>query len=158
MRAQTPTRAERHHWLNTIVGVLDSAFWLNDEEQYFTIDIVARLLDSLGVPDRSDPDRLPPAVALEVSSGYYTVQLNSPRDSGLARPPRAVTQTDMVVSVNAWNQALMSMLTTAYPDLEPVERVVSSKVFTDLLVAIGVPERAAAYFPDDVIRAYLDGA
>ena len=83
-------RAERHHWLNTYVGVLDGAFWLSDEEQYFTSDIIVRLLDSLCIPERGNPKELSPPVALEVASGYYTVQLSSPRDSGLQRSEQQV--------------------------------------------------------------------
>lgn len=146
--------AERHHWLNTIVGLLDAAFRLTDEEQFFTFDIVARLLDSLDIPFRSEPDELPSAVLLEVSSSMFSVQLSSPRDSGLARPVRQVSHGDMVVSVEAWRNALLGLLTTAYPDLDPTERMVAAKVFDDLLVAIGVPHRAAVFFPDEVVRAY----
>lgn len=149
-------RAERHHWLNTYVGVLDGAFWLSDEEQYFTSDIIVRLLDSLCIPERGNPKELSPPVALEVASGYYTVQLSSPRDSGLQRSPRPVHESDIIVSVEAWSQALLALITTAYPDLEPIERLVTTKVLSDLLIAIGVPGRAAAFFPDDVVRAYLD--
>jgi hypothetical protein len=48
------------------------------------------------------------------------------------------------------------MLTSAYPDLNPVERVKAMTVFTELLVAIGVPDRAVYCYPDEVVRAYQD--
>lgn len=149
--------AERHHWLNTLVGILDSAFHLTDEEQFFTIDITAKLLDSLDIPDRSRPAELPPAVALEVSSGFYTVRLSSPHDAPiLVRPIRAANGTDTIVSVEAWVQALVGMVQVAYPDLDPLERLAASKIFSDLLTAIGVPIRVATFFPEDVVRAYRD--
>jgi hypothetical protein len=147
-------KAERHHWLNTIVAILDGAFYLTEEEQALTISIVNRLLTGLRIPDRAEPGRLPAAVALEVTSGFYTVQLYSNRDSGMIRPVRMVTANDLVVPVEAWAQALLGLILSAYPGLDPAERMISTKVFTDLLTGIGVPHRAAAYFPDDVARAY----
>lgn len=149
--------AERHHWLNTLVGILDSAFHLTDEEQYYTISIVATLLESLEIPERGDPAELPPAVALEVTSSFYTVRLSSPRDAhNLVRPIREVTPGDVVVSIEAWVQALTGMVLVAYPDLDPLERVAAAKVFSDLLQSLGVPNRAASFFPEDVVQAYRD--
>lgn len=153
---ETAQTAQRHHWLNTIVGTLDAAFYLTDEEQFVTIDIVRRLLEALNIPDRSTPSRLPAAVALEAASGFYTNGLYGPRESGLERPVRPANGGDIVVSVETWCQALMSMILSAYPDLEPLERVIATKVFSDLLAGIGLPHRAAAFFPDDVVRAYHD--
>jgi hypothetical protein len=152
------THIERHHWANTITGVLDSAFHLTDEEQYFTYDIVNKLLDWLDIPDRGDPAEIPAALALEVSSGLYTVQLTSHQDSNLVRPIRAIVAADIVVSVETWGSALSSLVTIAYPDLDPAERIGLAKVFNDLLVGLGVPNRAASFFPDDVVRAYRDNS
>jgi hypothetical protein len=146
---------ERHHWLNTLVGMIDGAFHLTDEEQYFTIDIVRRLLDALGIPGRSVPRQIPAAVALEVAAGHYTEQIRSGRDAQLTRLVREATERDLVVSIEAWSQALVSLLLSAYPDLHPMERVVITKVFADLLAALGLPDRVATHFPDSVIRAYL---
>ena len=98
---------------------------------------------------------IPNQLALELSSSLYSTQLAGPRRSGVVRPIRATNHTDMVVSMNAWVDALLSMLTTAYPDLTPTECMVTAKVLSDLLDAIGVPDRAAAFFPDDVIRSAL---
>jgi len=145
-------QVERHHWLNTIVGILDQAFSLTDEEQFYVIDIVNRMLESLYIPERGIPALIPTQVLLEISSGLYSAQLAGPRASGVARPIRHASNRDMVVSVEAWVQALLSMLITASPDLSPVERMVSAKILSDLLDAIGVPDRAATFFPDDVVR------
>ena len=48
------------------------------------------------------------------------------------------------------------MLYVAYPDLDPAERLVSAKVLDDLLMALGVPYRAASSVPDAVIRSYRE--
>jgi len=143
---------ERHHWLNTLVGILDQAFNLTDEEQVYVIDIVNRLLEGLAIPERGEPALLPPQLVLEMSSGVYSTKIAGPRSSGVVRPIRATSARDMVVSIQAWVESLLGLLLTAYPDLTPVERIVAAKVFSDLLDGIGVPDRAAAFFPDDVIR------
>jgi hypothetical protein len=51
-------------------------------------------------------------------------------------------------------EALLGMLLSAYPDITGVERLLAMKILTDLLAGIGVPNRAAAAFPDDLIRLY----
>jgi hypothetical protein len=147
---------DRHHWLNAIVGMLDQAFRLTDDEQFFVLDIVSRLLDALDIPFRGDPQQLPASVAQEAESGLYSMQLSTPREVGLVRPVRAVTGGDMVVSVEAWRTALLGMLITAYPDLEPVEKMTAAQVLDDLLTAIGVPTRLAMFFPSEVVAAYRD--
>lgn len=148
------SRVERHHWLNTIVGVLDGAFLLSEEEQFQVISIVRRLLEALRIPERGNPHSLPAAVALEAASGFYTVQLTHARSAGAVRAVRPVSSGDMVVSAESWRDALVGMITGAYPDLAPEERLVTSKVMADLLAALGVPDRAAAFFPDTVVRAF----
>lgn len=145
---------ERRHWVNTLVGVLDTAFWLTDTEQYETARIVTNLLDWLNVPDRGPAQSVPAALATEVRSGFYAVALAGPRASGLRRAPRRAGAGDVVVSVDAWRYALVGMLSTAYPDLSPTELIGASKVIDDLLTALGLPERAAVCFPDEVVRAY----
>ena len=151
-----PVVAQRHHWLNTYVGMLDAAFALTDEEQVYVAMVVADLLDALNIPGRGEPDELPPGVALEVSAGYYTVQISGRSDSHLSRSPRSTGADDIVVSVEAWTQAFVNMLMIAYPALEPIDRIAAAKGFSDLLVSLGVPARAANWFPDDVVRAYRD--
>lgn len=150
-------KIERHHWLNTIVGLLDAAFYLSDEEQYLITDIVNRLLISLRIPERSAALELPPAVALEYKSSFYSALLAGPRISGRDRPVNFVTQEDIIVSVESWRQAFLDMLLISYPNLEPIERLVTAKALTEILVAIGVPNRAAAFYPDAVVRAYQEG-
>jgi len=145
-------RVERYHWLNTIVGILDQAFHLTDEEQIQVIAHVNHLLTELNIPDRSEPSVIPPPLALEMSASFYTTQLSGPRESGLIRPIRRTTHQDMVVSVQAWDEMFLTMLTTAYPDMTPIERIYTSKQISTLLDAIGVPDRAAAFFPEDVVR------
>jgi hypothetical protein len=148
---------ERYHWLNTIAGLLDAAFYLSEEEQFLVIDIVNRLLVNLRIPERGDVAEMPPALALEVKAGFYTTTLSGPRESGVERPVRATGHGDVVVSVESWRQAFLDMLVTAYPSIEPFERMAVSKVLTDVLVALGVPERKAAFYPDAVVRAYQEG-
>lgn len=142
--------------MNALVGVLDAAFWLTDEEQFETARIVGGLLDWLNVPGRGSAVELPPSVASEVASGQFAVVLNSHRDSGVRRVPRYAHERDVVVSVDAWRYALMNMLTVAYPDLSPTEVVGATKVLDDLLAALGLPERVAHCFPDEVIRAFRE--
>lgn len=148
---------ERRHWLNTIVGLLDAAFYLSPEEQFLVTDIVKRLLTSLRIPERSEALTLPSAVAMEVKSQLYTLTLAGPRDSGFERPVRAVNPGDIIVSVESWQQAFMDMILISYPDLDPIERIIASKAFNEMLVALGVPTRAAAFYPDAVVKAYQDG-
>jgi hypothetical protein len=153
-----PLRAvpERHHWINTIVGLLDQAFNLTDDEQVFAIGFVDKIMSLVRIPDRGDPVELPVPVVLEVSAGIYTTQLSSARENGLLRPVRPVRKGDVYVSAETWVEALLSMLTVAYPDMDPTERLLAAKAFRDLLDAVGVPDRAAAFLPDDVVRISRD--
>lgn len=95
---------------------------------------------------------MPAPVALEIACGFYTRQLDGPRISGVERPIRHINEHDAVVSLEAWRESLLAMLLTAHPDLTPNERLITAKVLADLLHAVGVPARAAAFFPDDVVR------
>lgn len=147
--------AERHHWLNTIVGILDAAFYLSDAEELQVISYVRRLLEGLRIPERGVARVLPAPVALEVASSLYTIALAGPRNSGVPRRVRRASSGDMVVSVDSWRDALLGLLTAAYPDLHPEERLVAGTVLTEILLGLGVPERAAAFFPEEVVRAYL---
>lgn len=157
MNAVNPTTGPaRHHWLNTIVGLLDSAFYLSEEELYSVTYIVDRLLDTLHIPERDKAAVVPAVVDQEVRGGVYSLQLDSPRSSGLQRPVRRTTEHDCVASLEAWRNALENLVLSAYPSLSGEERVLLAKVLTDLLAAIGVPERAAAFFPDAVLRAHRE--
>jgi hypothetical protein len=152
--ATEANKVERHHWLNTFIGILDAAFHLTEIEQAQLIAIFRDLLVAVRVPERGEPEELPAALALEVTSNFFTISLAGPRDSGVARPVRAVMQGDVVVSLEAWRTALVGMLTVAYPDMLPAERLLVDRVFTDVLSGIGVPQRAAEFLPGDVVRTY----
>jgi hypothetical protein len=145
---------ERHHWLNTIVGVLDTAFHLTQEEQFHVVSILQSLLKSLDIPNRSTPLELPPALTLEMESEFYTAALSQPDKSDAVRHIREVGPRDSVVSMEAWRDALASMFCVAYPDLQPEEKLVLNKVLADVLEGLGVPRRAATFLPEDVLRAY----
>ena len=149
---------KRHDWLNTYVGLLDAAFLLSEEEQFQVISIFKKLLTALRVPQRGVPAELPPALAMELSTGFYTIARVKPSDAGRKRHPRAVSQGDMVASIEAWRDVLLRMLLTAYPDMDAAERLTAAKVFEDVLAALGVPNRAAMFLPDDVVRAHLSGS
>jgi len=153
------TNIERHHWVNAFVGILDQAFYLNEEEQVCVIEIVDRLFTSLQIPLRGESSDLPMPVALEAADGFYSRQMEGPRSSGIVRPARPASSDDIVVSVEAWQEALLEMIVVAYPNLSPVERLTAAKIVTDLLIAVGVPNRNAVYYPADVVRTStsLDG-
>ncbi len=148
------TRIERHHWLNTVVGILDAAFYLSEEEQAQVIRIIRQLLVDLRIPERGAPREVPAPLSLEVHASFYTTTLAQPRQSGAPRPVRAATSNDLTVSIEAWRDALLGLITVAYPDLEPLERLEVARTLHDLLAALGVPARAAAFFPSEVIAAY----
>jgi hypothetical protein len=150
-----PTLPQRHHWVNTLTGVIDSAFSLSGEEQYFVASIIGRLLDQLNVPDRGAPTALPAAVSLEVHAGFYTTQLDA-RSDGSGRGPRRSAPGEVCVAVEDWRDALVGLLCTAYPELAPTERLLLTKHFDDLLVALGLPDRGATHLPSDVVNAYRD--
>lgn len=146
---------ERHHWLNTFVGILDGAFHLTDVEQARTLAVFRDLLIALRIPERGEPTDLPAPVAMEVTSNFFTIAMAGPRDTGYERPVREVSGHDLVVSLEVWRDALSGMLIVAYPDLQPAERLLAAKVFADVLASLGVPRRAAEFLPDDVVRTHL---
>lgn len=147
---------ERHHWINTVVGIIDSVWHLTPEEQFHTIRVVKALLEHLSIPERGEPREVPAPLALEVDGGFYNLQLNSTQDSGIARPVRAPGPRDYNLPMEVWCQSLVNLFTTAYPDLEPLERLYLTKGFLDLLASLGAPHRAPAYVPEDVSRAARD--
>ncbi len=147
-------RPERYHWLNTIVGILDQAYHLTDVEQVNVVTLVNNLLAHLNIPDRADPTVVPALVAIEMSAGTYASLLSGPRLSDV-HPVRLADEDDIVVSVEAWSETLVTMITTAYPDIDAPTRMIMHKVFADILDALGVPDRAATFFPEDVVRSAL---
>lgn len=145
---------QRHHWLSTFVGVLDEAFHLSEEEQFAVADIVSRLLRQLHIPDRGVPQIVPIPLAQEVYASLYSQQLESRRRARLNPRTRRIDPHDCVASLEAWRSPLVDMVATAYPDLAAEERLLLTKITTDLLAAIGVPTRAASHFPDAVLNAH----
>lgn len=145
---ESPTR---NSWLATLTGILDDALRLTGEERAFVGQIMLALLSALDIPDRSRPVSIPAAVAAEVGTGYHSERLQalSPR-----QPPRAVQANDSAVTVATWSRAILGLLTSAYPDLGAEERQVADTALQGLLLGLGLPERAAGYFPDTVLRAY----
>lgn len=142
-----------HHWVATIVGVLDSAFNLTTSEQYEVTRIVNKLLQTLNIPDRGAPITIPMQVVQEMHAGIYSDSLAA---EDRPRNIRRVTQGDCVAPLEAWRNAFETMITSAYPDLEPTDRILLVKILNDLLAAIGVPNRAAVFFPDSVLAANRD--
>ena len=152
-------KVERHTWLNTLVGILDAAFSLSEEELYFTTVIVKQLLEGLRIPERGGAGSIvPTAVAQEAHAGVFSTLVNTSRDAGLFKEPRGVEAGDTIVTLEAWRQALLGLITTGFPDLEPVEVVWATSTIDELLLGLGVPNRAAAYFPAEVVRAHTTGA
>lgn len=148
-------RVSRHHWLNTILGIVDSVWHLSPEELTYASREVNRVLAQLHIPERGEPHTIPAPLAMEVDGGFYALQLNSPYDSNEPRPIRKVATRDMVLPLDIWVASLMNLITTAYP-IQPVERLYAAKVFTDLLTTLGTETRAPVYIPDDVARAARD--
>lgn len=140
-----------------MVGVLDTAFQLTDEEVFFTSEIIRKLLVALRIPERGRAEQLPALVAYEAESGLYSLQISEGRSSGVRRP-RLANHRDSVVTLEAWRQGLLGLITAAYPNLDPLEVTVASEVLDELLTGLGLPQRAALYVPDDVVRAHLQGA
>lgn len=147
--------ASRADWINTFVGILDTALSLDDAELIATTDVMTGLLDRLAVPGRNRPRELPVAVALEKSAGVYSSQIHGTRDAGLQRRSARIGPADLSVELEAWRDALLSMLTSAYPDLEGFERLEATVILDQLLISLGLPDRACSFLPDDVVRAHV---
>ena len=88
----------QHDWVNTFVGILDSAFYLNIEEQFAVMSIVKRLFQYLNIPQRGEPTTLPMPLVQEMYAGFYTTQLQSVM-AGYPRPIREHTSYDCVTSI-----------------------------------------------------------
>ena len=146
-------RPERHHWTNTFVGLLDMAFVLSDTEQIHAARIVDDLLAFLRIPERGVPSALPVHVSLEVTSGFFARHLHEPRLAGTPRTPPADGSTTEAHTLEAWRQHLMSLVLTAYPDLEPIEMLGLAQVANELLAGLGIPDRAPVQITDAVVRA-----
>lgn len=145
---------QRHHWVNTIVGVIDAAFVLDGKELFYCGKIVLQLVDALRIPDRGNPCDMPCALAAEVHTQFYGVQMHGTERNNELRIPRSVNDTDTVTSLESWRRYLCGIFLAAYPDLSTAERAATIKVLDDLLTALGVPARAARFIPDDVVRSH----
>lgn len=150
-RGPDDTSPRRHHWVNTLVGVLDASFALTVEEQFYATVAVTRLLDTLDIPGRGEPLELPAALAAETSAGVFgaAMAFDRPMVAAAALRPGMVT-----VDLADWRDALCRMLFRAYPDLRPEERLYAVKAFDEVLVALGLPNRAPVFIPEDVVSAY----
>lgn len=148
---------QRHHWTNTIVGHLDAAFHLSDEELFDLECTVVDILDTLRIPDRGTPAAIPAALASEVTAQLWSAQLAGQcRDASRVTHARLSDANDAQVSLEAWRNALMTLITVPYPDLAPLERVLLTKTFDDALSDLGIPGRAASFIPEIVIPHHLD--
>lgn len=152
------TTPPRHSWLNTIVGMIDTAFRLSDEELFFVTEVTKKLLEGLRIPERSHPNAIPAAVAAEAESGMFALQIHEPRSAGVVRRPHRRSVKDVSVTLEAWRQALLGLLVDAYPDLTGTEILVAASTFDEMLGALGVDDRTSAFLPDEVLRAHLMGA
>jgi hypothetical protein len=114
--------------------------------------VIAERHHFLNTAERGEPAELPISLVMEIDGGYYTDQLFSHYDSGAARPVRATAAGDVNVAPEVWRTALVNLFTTAYPDLDPVERMGITKIIGDLLAALGVTYRAPSHIPDEVVR------
>ena len=149
----------REDWTNTYTGMLDAAFRLTIEEQYFVDNILTELFTALNIPARNHSGgSVPVSVVLENSSHIYSTQRGGVNTAKLTRPVYATTASTLnTVPVSTWASTLLDMLTRSFPDLDAAERTAASATFTQILAGIGVPRRQAMYVPDDVVQMYLRG-
>lgn len=138
--------------------MLDNSFSLEEEELYQVAATLRHMLESLGIPDRGDPVVVSAALLLEHEGGAWAQSLHGPRDAGVPSYPRVANGRDTKVTLEAWRQALLSMITSAYPDLDDSEVMLAASVLDGVLLSLGVPERVAYYIPNEVVRAHLSGA
>lgn len=142
---------ERHHWVSTVVGVLDGAFSLTPEEQFLTATIMRQLFDRLEIPGRGRPVEIPAALALEVTGGVFSAQLAADRP---VLRPRVRVAGHVAVSLEDWRDMVCRMVFRAYPELSPEERLFTVATVDDLLASLGLPDRAPAFIPADVVSVY----
>ena len=138
--------------------MLDNSFSLQEEELYMVTSAVRELLGSLNIPERGEPDVISAPLLLEAEGGAWSQALHGPRDAGVPSYPRAAEKRDQKVTLEAWRQALLSIVTSAYPDLDDSEIMLAASTFDEILLSLGVPERVAYYIPNEVVRAHLSGA
>jgi hypothetical protein len=135
--------------------VLDSAFSLSGEEQFFVAALIGKVLDQIGVPNDEPLDTIPAALSLEISCGFYTTQLTT-RPDGRGRGPRPSGIGEVTASLDDWRDALVGMVCSAYPELDGVDRLILTRGVDDLLIALGLPDRGASHLPGDVVNAHRE--
>jgi hypothetical protein len=143
---------ERHHWVNTTLGMIDATWHLTDAEKVQVAAIIARVLDVLDIPGRGQPTVIPMPLMMEASAGFYSMQVNTTAQAASIRPIRAIVDGDLTFPPDVWRASITTLFTSAYPDLEPLERVFLDSTIGDLLDAIGVDTRAAQFVSEDVAR------
>ena len=148
-------KVERSHWLNTLLGIIDSVWILTPTEQVQSAKVLLSILDTLNIPDRGNPSAFPIQLALEVESGYYTILLAAEDESGYPRVPKVSQEDEYNFPIEVWTASLVSILVVAYPELEPVERVYASKCFMDLLDALNISNRNPTHVPSSVTSTPL---
>lgn len=147
-------RPTRDKWVVTLAGLCDAVWHLTEEEQVYVTGILGVILDRYSIPGRSDPAELPQSLMMELQGSYWTTQLTSHTDVGLVRPVRPAAS-GQSYPLEVWRAALLNQITVAYPDIEqdPMELLGITADLTELLAAIGVPDRAPSYLPEEVVRA-----
>lgn len=148
--------AQRHHWLNTLVGIVDQTFNLTDEERFGVTSVFSTLLNRLQIPERGTPAAMPIPVAQEVAGNYYSNALANASNANYTREVRPASQNDIAVPIDTWREAYIGMFLTAYPNISGEERLLLSKAFQDLFAAIGAPHRAPTHLPDLLFPAIKD--
>lgn len=138
--------------------MLDNSFSLQEEELYQIAISLRGMLEALSIPDRGEPAVVSAPLLLEHEGGAWAQALHGPRDAGVPSYPRAASGRDTTVTLEAWRQALLSMITSAYPDLDDSEIMLAASTLDEVLLSLGVPERVAYYIPNEVVRAHLSGA
>ena len=172
MADETEQKVERHHWVNTILGTLSTAFSLTDKEEYNILLRVGRLLDLLRIPERGPIATMRADLATEVVSGYFTDITNPWRnpdaisDDALDETNssiRIAAKTDIHVPLRLWLTALTGLFTTSYSDFSPGELEDIRRELTYILEGLGLhdegdanpekPIRVTNYLTEDVMRS-----
>ncbi len=142
----------KEHWSAMLTGMLDYAFGLDDAEQLGVLTVANQILDFLNIPDRGDPVEVPIQLATEAETGRYSARLGS----GAPRVVRTAADGGHILPISTWRVAIQRLFQAAYPDLDPLELLMAAKLLDDLLLALGLPDRAAVFTPDHVWRSLPD--
>lgn len=173
MPAETEQRVERHHWVNTILGTLSTAFDLTDNEEYHILLRVGRLLDILRIPERGPVAIMRADLATEVVSGYFTDITNPWTNPDMGSEDivcetgpsiRAAEKTDIHVPLTLWLTALTGLFTASYSDFTPIELEDLRRELTYILEGLGLhdegdanpekPIRVTNFLTEDVMRSF----